>query len=65
MKVGDLGVAKVLGTNTGFAKTCVGTPYYLSPELCEDKPYNDVSIMQRRSSVDRFTDQSRVPMHFP
>ena len=21
----------------------VGTPYYLSPEICEDKPYNDKS----------------------
>ncbi len=42
VKIGDLGVAKVLGTNTGFARTCVGTPYYLSPELCEDKPYNEV-----------------------
>jgi serine/threonine protein kinase len=44
VKIGDLGVAKVLGTNTGFARTCVGTPYYLSPELCEDKPYNDVRV---------------------
>ncbi len=26
-----------------FAKTIVGTPYYLSPELCEDKPYNEKS----------------------
>lgn len=42
VKIGDLGVARVLGTETYFAKTCVGTPYYLSPELCEDKPYNEV-----------------------
>ena len=40
MKIGDLGVAKLLGTSTAFANTVVGTPYYLSPELCEDKPYN-------------------------
>jgi NIMA (never in mitosis gene a)-related kinase len=41
--VGDLGIAKVLGASTFFAKTIVGTPYYLSPELCEDKPYNEKS----------------------
>jgi len=23
-----------------FAQTIVGTPFYLSPELCEEKPYN-------------------------
>ena len=34
VKLGDLGVAKVLGTQC-FAHTLVGTPYYLSPELCE------------------------------
>ena len=28
---------------TFFAKTFIGTPYYLSPEICEDKPYNDKS----------------------
>ena len=43
IKIGDLGVARVLGTDSYFAKTCVGTPYYLSPELCEDKPYNEKS----------------------
>ena len=41
--VGDLGIAKVLSPNTLFARTIVGTPYYLSPELCEDKPYNEKS----------------------
>ena len=40
VKIGDLGVAKLLGTSASFANTVVGTPYYLSPELCEDKPYN-------------------------
>uniref|UniRef100_A0A061SER0 non-specific serine/threonine protein kinase n=1 Tax=Tetraselmis sp. GSL018 TaxID=582737 RepID=A0A061SER0_9CHLO len=44
-KVGDFGVAKVLSTQTNFASTIVGTPYYLSPELCEDKPYNEKSDM--------------------
>lgn len=41
IKLGDLGVAKVLSTS--FANTFVGTPYYLSPEMCEEKPYNEKS----------------------
>ena len=39
VKIGDLGVAKQLN-QTNFAKTFIGTPYYLSPELCSEKPYN-------------------------
>ena len=42
VKIGDLGVAKKL-CQTNFAKTFIGTPYYLSPELCSEKPYNDKS----------------------
>lgn len=40
VKIGDLGVAKILSHSGCFAKTIIGTPYYLSPELCEEKPYN-------------------------
>ena len=40
VKIGDLGVAKILSNSGCFAKTLIGTPYYLSPELCEEKPYN-------------------------
>ena len=43
IKVGDLGVAKQLNSTNNFAHTMVGTPYYLSPELCEEKPYNHKS----------------------
>jgi len=39
--VGDLGVARALGASTEFASTMVGTPYYLSPELCNGDDYND------------------------
>lgn len=42
-KIGDLGVAKLLDTSTAFAQTIIGTPYYLSPELCADQPYRDKS----------------------
>eukprot|EP00742_Colponemidia_sp_Colp-10_P003345 GILJ01003560.1.p1 GENE.GILJ01003560.1~~GILJ01003560.1.p1 ORF type:complete len:831 (+),score=160.17 GILJ01003560.1:100-2592(+) len=43
VKLGDFGIARVLSAETNFAKTVVGTPYYLSPELCEDKPYHHKS----------------------
>lgn len=43
VKIGDLGVARVLGTESFYARTCVGTPYYLSPELIQGNPYNDRS----------------------
>ena len=41
-KIGDLGIAKLL-ENTKYAKTFVGTPYYVSPEMCKNKPYNEKS----------------------
>ena len=42
VKIGDLGVAKKL-SNNDFTKTVIGTPYYLSPEICKEKPYNEKS----------------------
>jgi NIMA (never in mitosis gene a)-related kinase len=43
IKIGDLGGAKMLEENQDFATSKVGTPYYLSPEVCEDRPYNEKS----------------------
>ena len=43
VKIGDLGVAKELNETKKMAHTIVGTPYYLSPELCEEKSYNHKS----------------------
>mmetsp|Transcript_70591 Transcript_70591/g.132096 ORF Transcript_70591/g.132096 Transcript_70591/m.132096 type:complete len:443 (+) Transcript_70591:133-1461(+) len=40
VKLGDFGIAKVLDATKDYAKTMVGTPYYLSPEIIEDRPYN-------------------------
>ena len=42
IKIGDFGVAKILDENN-FANTLIGTPYYMSPELCEELPYNEKS----------------------
>ncbi|NWT56836.1 NEK5 kinase, partial [Erythrocercus mccallii] len=40
-KLGDFGIARQLNSTTELAHTCVGTPYYLSPEICENRPYNN------------------------
>jgi NIMA (never in mitosis gene a)-related kinase len=39
-KLGDFGLAKSLSHEVEFATTCVGTPYYMSPEVLLDKPYS-------------------------
>eukprot|EP00193_Tetraselmis_chui_P011103 CAMPEP_0177789974 /NCGR_PEP_ID=MMETSP0491_2-20121128/23074_1 /TAXON_ID=63592 /ORGANISM="Tetraselmis chuii, Strain PLY429" /LENGTH=525 /DNA_ID=CAMNT_0019311951 /DNA_START=521 /DNA_END=2099 /DNA_ORIENTATION=- len=45
VKIGDMGISKIMGTMTNFASTLVGTPYYLSPELCEGLCYDEKSDM--------------------
>lgn len=38
-KIGDLGIAKLL-TSTLAAKTQIGTPHYMPPEIWKNKPYS-------------------------
>lgn len=45
IKLGDFGIARVLSNTREKAKTMVGTPYYLSPEIIENKPYTFSSDM--------------------
>ena len=52
-KLGDFGIARVLrdtgggggsgGDGHSHAHTVIGTPYYLSPEMCEGLPYDQKS----------------------
>uniref|UniRef100_UPI00358F840F serine/threonine-protein kinase Nek8 n=1 Tax=Myxine glutinosa TaxID=7769 RepID=UPI00358F840F len=42
LKIGDFGISKILSSKSK-AYTVVGTPCYISPELCEGKPYNQKS----------------------
>lgn len=42
IKVGDFGISKML-TTKGQAQTVLGTPYYISPEMCEGKQYDTKS----------------------
>mmetsp|Transcript_4025 Transcript_4025/g.6689 ORF Transcript_4025/g.6689 Transcript_4025/m.6689 type:complete len:474 (+) Transcript_4025:50-1471(+) len=39
IKMGDFGIAKVLECTAACAQTQIGTPYYLSPEICQGKNY--------------------------
>ena len=43
VKLGDFGIAKKCQNTLDKAKTMVGTPYYLSPEILEGKPYDNKS----------------------
>lgn len=40
IRIGDFGIAKVLRNTNACAMTQIGTPYYLSPEVCREKPYS-------------------------
>lgn len=43
LRIGDFGISKVLESTAAFARTTIGTPYYLSPEICMEKPYSFAS----------------------
>ncbi|XP_077443379.1 serine/threonine-protein kinase Nek2 [Stigmatopora argus] len=43
VKLGDFGLARILNHDTSFAKTFVGTPYYMSPEQMNQMSYNEKS----------------------
>merc|ERR1719171_294351 len=40
LKMGDFGIAKVLECTAACAQTQIGTPYYLSPEICQGRAYS-------------------------
>lgn len=43
IKIGDFGLAKELGSESKFATTNVGTPFYMSPEMINEQKYNEKS----------------------
>ena len=45
IKIGDFGISKSLSHTLDLATTAIGTPHYLSPEICRRKPYNHKSDM--------------------
>ncbi|CAG5117686.1 unnamed protein product [Candidula unifasciata] len=40
VKIGDFGISKMMGSANKGAQTVLGTPYYISPEMCEGKQYS-------------------------
>ncbi|XP_046336827.2 serine/threonine-protein kinase Nek4-like [Haliotis rufescens] len=40
VKLGDLGIARILANGMGMATTMAGTPFYMSPEIFEMKGYD-------------------------
>ncbi|KFG58701.1 NEK kinase [Toxoplasma gondii RUB] len=40
LQIGDFGIAKILESPAACAQTTIGTPYYLSPEICRGQSYS-------------------------
>jgi len=43
VKLGDFGLSRMMGDQSVFAQTHVGTPYYMSPEQINEKEYDEKS----------------------
>lgn len=71
VKLADMGVARVLGTSTSLARTVVGTPFYLAPELCRNEPYTSkvdvwaVGVLAFQMCMRSFPFQVRPPPRHP
>ena len=40
VQIGDMGISKIMSNTQDLAKTTIGTPYYLSPEMVNNQPYS-------------------------
>lgn len=40
VKIGDFGIAKMMSHTSDQARSIVGTPYYISPEIVQNQPYS-------------------------
>ena len=67
VKIGDFGISKILSSKSK-ANTVIGTPCYISPELCEGKPYNQKSdiwalgcVLYEQTTLKRAFEASNLP----
>jgi len=47
-----------------LARTCIGTPYYLSPEIVENRPYNNKRFVVVLSVANASFDHSDLSIMF-
>lgn len=67
VKIGDFGISKILSSKSK-ANSVIGTPCYISPELCEGKPYNQKSdiwalgcVLYELATLNRAFEASNLP----
>lgn len=65
LKMGDFGIAKVLECTAANAQTQIGTPYYLSPEICLGRPYSWTSDIWAMGCILHEICALRVPFDAP
>ena len=51
VKLGDFGLSRMMGDESVYAYTHVGTPYYMSPEQISDQKYNEKSDIWSAGSM--------------
>ena len=60
VKIGDFGISKWLSHTLDLATTAIGTPHYLSPEICRRQPYSHKSDMWSLGIHIKFLAQSQI-----
>lgn len=65
VKLGDFGIAKVMDSTTAGAQTTIGTPFYLSPEICNSEKYGLKSDLWSLGVVGYELTVLRVPFQAP
>lgn len=63
VKLGDFGIARMLDSTTSGAQTTIGTPSYLSPEMCNNEAYGIKADLWSLGVVTYELIALRVPFH--